>query len=191
MTTTNRSKTTFTIILAGLILSLAVPASASLVDSAGIWETQPVEAVMVSPDGAKASVDLGSARTAALGHLDSDGVVDLIVAYGSTEQAFAVVTLGDIHFRLGAHHDRERALAGLPPERPFATEGVVYPLPFVPDWAAVGDYDSDGDFDVVFAAKGRTQLFWMAGDGQGHLDAGRMIDLRRRYCICLGRRQSP
>ena len=148
-----------------------------LADSAGIWETQRLEATMVAPDGAKASVDLGPARTGALGHLDSDGVVDLVVAYGSDDGAFAVVTLGDIRFRMGAFHDRELELDGLPPERPFATEGVVYPLTFAPDWAAVGDYDSDGDFDVVFAAKGRPQLFWMAGDGQGHLDEGRMIDL--------------
>lgn len=166
------------VILAAVILAgIAAPASASLADSAGIWVTQPVEAVMVSPDGAKASADLGPARAAALGHLDSDGVIDLVVAYGGDKGAFAVVTLGDIRFRLGAHHDRERELDGLPPERPFATEGVVYDLPFVPHWAEVGDWDSDGDFDVVFAAQGWAQLFWMAGDGQGRLDAGRMIDL--------------
>ncbi len=160
-----------------LLIVSVLPASASLADRAGIWATQPIEITMVSPDGARASADLGPARTAALGHLDSDGVIDLAVAYASEEGAFAVVTLGDPRFRLGPHHDLERERAGLPPERPFATEGTVYPLPFAPDWTAIGDWDSDGDFDVVFAAEGRAQLFWMAGDGRGRLDAGRMIDL--------------
>ncbi len=178
MVTRSRSHLSLPLVLGTLlVLGLATPAFASLADSAGIWETQAVEHDLVTASGTKASVDLGPARTAALGHLDSDGVVDLVVAYGDANEAFAVVTLGDHRFRLGAHHDRESQLAGLPPEAAFATEAVIYPLPFSPDWAAVLDADADGDFDVVFAARDRAELFWMAGDGQAQMRTGGFVEL--------------
>jgi CSLREA domain-containing protein len=165
------------ILVMGALAPAGASASTTLADSAGIWATRPVDAVLLSPDGAKASVDPGPARCAALGHLDSDGVIDLVVAHGSEGHGFAVVTLGDIRFRKGPHHDLEREKLGLEPERPFLDEAVVYQLPFAPDWAAVGDWDSDGDFDVVFAARGLNRLYWMAGDGQAHLTPGGLIDL--------------
>ena len=174
----SRSQFLFSLILGALlIIGATTPTYASLAKSAGIWETQTLESALVTAAGAKASVDLGPARTAALGHLDSDGVVDLVVAHGGENEAFAVVTLGDHRFRLGAHHDRERELAGLPPEQAFGSEAWVYELPFAPDWAAVLDADADGDFDVVFAARNRAQLFWMAGDGRAQLEAGRYVEL--------------
>jgi len=104
-------------------------------------------------------------------------VIDLVVAHGAEGKAFAVVTLGDLRFRQGPHHDLERERLGLEPERPFLDEAVIYPLPFAPDWVAVGDWDSDGDFDVVFAARRWNHLYWMAGDGQAHLSPGGLIEL--------------
>jgi len=165
------------IFVLGAMAPAAAMASTTLAKSSGAWATRQVDAVLLSPDGAKASADLGSARCAVLGHLDSDGVVDLVVAYGSSEGSFAVVTPGDLRFRLGPHHDLERERLGLEPERPFIDEAVVFPLPFAPDWIAVGDWDSDGDFDVVFAARGERWLYWMAGDGQAHLTPGVFIEL--------------
>jgi CSLREA domain-containing protein len=178
MATLLRSHLSLALVLGILLITgTATPVYASLEDNAGIWSTQTVEPMLVTASGVEASIDLGPARTAALGHLDSDGVVDLVVGHGEGNQAFAVVTLGDPRFRLGARHDQLRELDGLVPEQPFASEAVVYPLPFAPDWAAVGDYDADGDFDVVFAARGLAKLFWMAGDGHAGLDAGHTIKL--------------
>ena len=140
-----------------------------LAERAGVWEGQRIDATFVAAGGAKVGTDLGPARAAALGHLDGDGVLDLVVVHGSKGRCSAVVMTGDPRFRFGPRHDLERERLGLPPERPFKNEGVVYDLPFVPDWVAVGDWDADGDFDVVFAARDRAELFWMAGDGRGNL----------------------
>ncbi len=142
-----------------------------------LWATQRVSVTPVAPDGARASVNLGPARTAALGHLDSDGVIDLIVAHEAEGGAVIMVSPGDIRFRRGPRYDLERERLGLPPERPFLDVATVYQLPFVPDWMAVGDWDADGDFDVVFAARDRSRLFWMEGDGEGHLDEGGFVAL--------------
>ncbi len=158
------------------VLAVLVFASTGLPSpawGAGLWQTQTLYSDLVTPENQKAFVDLGRSRTAALGHLDSDGMIDLVVAYGDGDAAFAVVNLGDVRFRLGPHHDLERERKGLMPEKPFAREGVVYPLPFAPDWLAVGDWDADGDFDVVFAKAGLSRLYWMKGDGEAHpIDAG-------------------
>ncbi len=177
--TTGRSPNRSTVIALAILLicSAASYAAVPMTDRAGVWSTQMVESTMTTASGVKTGIDLGPARAAALGHLDSDGVVDLVVAHGNAGEAFAVVTLGDPRFRRGAKHDRMRELDGLAPERPFAAESVVYPLPFLPDWAAVGDWDADGDFDVVFAARGLDRLYWMAGDGWANLGDGREVKL--------------
>lgn len=168
---------TFMLSILPAIIAIAKPVSPSLAERAGVWTTQAVEATLVGPSGAKSAVDLGPARVAALGHLDSDGVIDLVVAYEADSGAVLSLSLGDIRFRRGPHHDLEREKLGLPPERPFSETATIYPLPFLPDWMAVGDWDADGDFDLVCAARGRSQLYWMAGDGTGRLTAGGKIAL--------------
>jgi len=172
MFSSDQSTHSFILSLLCLVL-FASTGPASQPKPADLWQTQTLYSDLVTPGNQKAFVDLGLSRAAALGHLDSDGVIDLVVAYGDDEAAFAVVNLGDIRFRLGPHHDLERARMGLMPEKPFAREGVVYPLPFAPDRLAVGDWDADGDFDVVFAKTGLSRLYWLKGDGAAHLvDAG-------------------
>jgi len=163
------------LILAVTVNTFAAPGSVPTADPGGSWSIQPLETVMVEPDGAKAGIDVGIPRCAALGHLDSDGVMDLLVVYEGREGSFAALAPGDPRFRLGPHHDLERERSGLPPERPFARESVLYPLPFGPDFAAIGDWNGDGFPDVVYA--GRSRLYWMAGDGRGNLSRGGMIPL--------------
>jgi len=165
------------IILAVTVMTLAAPGSATAVDPAGSWSIQTLDTVMLKPDGEKTGIDVGVPRCAVLGQLDSDGVVDLLVVYEGNEGNFAALTPGDPRFRLGPHHDLERERSGLPPERPFARESVLYSLPFAPDFAAVGDWNGDGFPDVVFAARSRSRLYWMAGDGRGRLFPGGFIPL--------------
>jgi len=50
-----------------VMTSIGGEASTGLAGRSGVWQTRPVEAVLVAPDGAKASIDPGPARCAATG----------------------------------------------------------------------------------------------------------------------------
>ncbi len=68
MATPSRSHLSLALVLGALLITvMTTPTLASVADSAGIWSTQAVEPVLLTASGVKASVNLGAARTAALG----------------------------------------------------------------------------------------------------------------------------
>ncbi len=68
MATPSRSHLSHALVLGALLITgMTTPTLASVADSAAIWSTQAVEPVLLTASDVKASVDLGPARTAALG----------------------------------------------------------------------------------------------------------------------------
>lgn len=160
-----------------LLLPETASALMSFAEKAGVWEDRTVEREFLGPDGTRTMLSAAPVSGLALGHLDEDGVIDLVVLHSGDQGAFAAVSLGDPRFRLGPKHDLDRLRAGLPPEQPFHPETRTYPLAFTPHWAAVGDWNADGFFDLVVAAEGVAKLQWLAGDGTGRLGTGGIIPL--------------
>ncbi|MEE4271623.1 MAG: Calx-beta domain-containing protein [Thermoanaerobaculales bacterium] len=141
------------------------------------WEVVKTSAEVVRADGVKAAGELGPARAAAVGHVNSDGVIDLVAGHAYGEVGAIAVYFGNETFREGIKREMDRAARGEAPADPFLPEAVLFDLPFAPDWVAVGDFDADGARDVACAARGRSDLVWLAGDGRGGLGAVKSIAL--------------
>ncbi|MEP6708431.1 MAG: VCBS repeat-containing protein [Pyrinomonadaceae bacterium] len=62
-------------------------------------------------------------------------------------------------------------------DAPFLSAARVFALPEQPDFIGAGDFDADGHWDVVMAARGSMKLYWMAGDGRGDFGRAQVIAL--------------
>ena len=120
----------------------------------------------------------GGARPLALAaaDFDLDGAVDLVSGYAYSGEGIVTVQRGNID--AFAPQDRtvyDRAAKGIVP--PSLVSGVqTYAVPEPADFLAVGDFNGDGNQDVVTAARGGG-LYLLAGDGVGGLQAAHQIAL--------------
>ena len=71
------------------------------------------------------------------------------------------------------HEAEERKARGEFTDAPFLSPARVFEAPVEPDFIGAGDFDADGHLDVVMAARGSSQLYWMAGDGHGGFGFGK------------------
>ncbi|MBI3949247.1 MAG: HYR domain-containing protein [Acidobacteria bacterium] len=60
---------------------------------------------------------------------------------------------------------------------PFLPEARVFELPEAPEFIGAGDFDADGHWDVVAAARGREALFLLTGNGQGQFNSAKQIPM--------------
>ena len=108
----------------------------------------------------------------ASGDFDGDGVPDLV-------SGFAVSGGG----RISIHRGNINALwpygaalrDGPPPE--FLPDARVFSVPESPEFLVTGDFDADGHWDAVTAARGSNALYFLRGDGHGGFAAAKRIPL--------------
>jgi uncharacterized repeat protein (TIGR01451 family) len=100
---------------------------------------------------------------------DVDGFPDLVI--GSVTPVGGAITLHWGSKQAFAPRDQE-TLAAITQNQfpdPFLKEAATFPLPEAPDILTAGDFDRDGNQDVIAVARGSKSLYLLRGDGLGSL----------------------
>ena len=121
---------------------------------------------------------------------DEDGVPDLISGYSSPNGGIITLHRGNLYSiypnqpvndtATGRGGDTAKVPASPRPPvsaSPFLPEARIFELPESPDFIGAGDFDNDGHWDVVAAARGSHVLYLLPGDGKGGFGAAKQVGL--------------
>src|SRR5437588_5598204 len=139
-------------------------------------------------DSLRYAFQSGGARPLALasGDFDEDGVPDLLSAFTGSAgvppaSGFIILHRGNVDsIYPNTHEAEERKARGEFTDAPFLSPAIIFQVPTEPDFIGAGDFDADGHLDLVMAARGGNQLYWMRGDGHGGFGSTQVIELPGR-----------
>jgi len=125
-------------------------------------------------------------RALAAGDFDRDGISDLVIGYSTEQGGRLILGLsrggGPLRKNSGARNlGVNDAFAGVRP-REFS---LPIEVPFDPEFLGVGDFDADGQLDVVASSTDATTLEYLRGDGRGKLVFGSYIELGGRVTALI------
>ncbi len=100
---------------------------------------------------------------------DEDGMPDLVVGYGDADAGLVVVHRGNVE-AVYPKAGQDAGEAFLPVAEVFATSQRA-------DLIGSGDFDADGNYDIVVGSLGETTLRLMRGNGTGSFADAEMISL--------------
>jgi hypothetical protein len=116
--------------------------------------------------------------TLASADFDEDGVPDLVSGYAGPGGGIITLHRGNVvSIYPNSPEARRRKAEGTFTDAPFFAAARVVEVPEAPEFLGAGDFDADGYWDVVAAARGRDRLYWLPGNGQGGLAAARRVKL--------------
>ena len=106
--------------------------------------------------------------------LNIDGYPELISAYREGDKGFLAIYQGNkagyAASSAAAFEDLKKGI--FPPG--FSTNAQTFELPIAADLIATGDFNADGDTDLVLAKRGDTAIYFIAGSRHGFANAERM-----------------
>jgi hypothetical protein len=109
---------------------------------------------------------------------DEDGVPDLISGYAGPSGGIVTLLRGNVDsIYPNAPEAQQRMAEGAFTDAPFLSPAFVFGAPEATDFIGAGDFDGDGRWDVVAAARGSNKLYLMSGDGKGGLQQTKQVDL--------------
>ncbi len=107
---------------------------------------------------------------------DADGAMDVVAGYSTKKGGLLVLHRGNPDaFAPTDASLHENAMKGIVPST-FIEKAKVFTVPQSPDLIVTGDFNRDGDKDVLVAARGGA-LSFLAGDGHGNLLAAKPVAL--------------
>lgn len=117
-------------------------------------------------------------RALASADFDEDGVPDLICGYARSGGGIISLYRGNVDsiFPNSPEAQRRRA-EGTFTDSAFLSPARVFDAPAAADFVGAGDFDADGHWDVVIAARGGKKLYLLSGDGKGNFLTARKIAL--------------
>jgi hypothetical protein len=118
---------------------------------------------------------------------DEDGVPDLICGYVSPSGGIVTLHRGNVEALFPRTQDPRLKTQDLSPltrspahpltPSPFHPEAGVFELLDAPEFLGAGDFDADGHWDVVAAARGGHVLHLLPGDGRGGFHEAKQVPL--------------
>lgn len=112
---------------------------------------------------------------------DEDGAPDLISGYAGPKRGILTLLRGNVDSIYPNDPEaKNRRAEGFLTDAPFLSPALVFGVPEAADFIGAGDFDGDGHWDVVTAARGSNELYLMSGDGKGGLHETKRIDLAGR-----------
>ncbi|HEY3137633.1 MAG TPA: VCBS repeat-containing protein, partial [Blastocatellia bacterium] len=117
-------------------------------------------------------------RALASADFDEDGVPDLVCGYSREGGGIITLYLGNVDSIFpNSPEAQQRKAEGTFTDSAFLTPARVFEVPIAADFVGAGDFDADGHWDVVLAARGGRELWMLPGDGKGSFLAARAIAL--------------
>jgi hypothetical protein len=128
-------------------------------------------------------------RALASADFDEDGVPDLVSGYVGPGGGLVALHRGNVQALWPHGQGRPWSVVRGPSQQttdngqrttdapPFLPEARVVELPEAPDFLGAGDFDADGHWDVVAAARGSDRLWWLKGDGRGGFGDAQQVEL--------------
>ena len=176
---TSRAQSAFT----GGGASVTTSAAAAMQPSAGkplvhLGTPELLDLTYTGPSEAVSSLSGETANPTALATADfnADGAPDVVAGYSTKDGGVLTVVLGNPD--AFAPKDTSLFMNAMQGDVPatFLPVAVAYSLPASPDLIVIGDFNRDGNRDVLVAARGGW-LYLLAGDGTGKLGAPRLVPL--------------
>jgi len=117
-------------------------------------------------------------RALASADFDEDGVPDLICGYSRPEDGIITIYRGNVDsIYQNSLEARRRKAEGTFTDSAFLSPARVFEAPIAADFVGAGDFDADGHWDVVIAARRCKELYLLPGDGKGGFLSARKIGL--------------
>ena len=111
---------------------------------------------------------LGTPLALAAGDFNEDGVQDLVVGYATASGGALAIYRGNLDaFAPQSQASFDAIGRGQFPD-PFLRTATVMDVQSTPDFLATGDFNGDGDIDIVMGSRASATLFVFFGDGHGH-----------------------
>jgi len=159
----------------------AATTGATILPSAGkplvnLKNPQTLKVTYTGSADATAALENGSAIpiTLAAADFNADGAMDVVAGY-STKSGGVIVLFGGNPNAYAPNDATLKALKGSVPAT-FLSKAAAFALPESPDFIVTGDFNQDGNKDVLVAARGGNP-YLLAGDGTGNLLAPQIVPL--------------
>lgn len=160
----------FLALLAGARPVAAAPASPAAGPGHPWAHLQPAGSLAMTGTGTVGRIRAGGARPTALAaaDFDEDGVPDLVAGFVDGPGGVVALLRGNVDsIHPHAPEAKVRREAGRFVDAPFLPEVRTVAVPLAPEFVGAGDFDADGHFDLVLAARGEATLCVLPGDGRG------------------------
>jgi len=109
---------------------------------------------------------------------NSDGTKDLVTADGNG--TLRVYRGNPDTIYPNSPSGLQKKAQGMHDDSPFSRDEKTFSLDFAPEFLASGDFNADGNADLLATGRNAGQLLLLAGDGQGSFAAPRAIELGGR-----------
>jgi hypothetical protein len=143
-----------------------------------------IAARIALPEAASAQEEAPSSETEAAeplalasGDFDRDGFPDLVTAYPSGDSGVVTLERGGSGALAVDPPTRRTRVARLASGAASISRGSAWAVPMAPAFLETADVDGDGRLDVVMAADGAEEIFWLPGDARGRFASPRRVEL--------------
>jgi beta-propeller repeat-containing protein/BACON domain-containing protein/all-beta uncharacterized protein/S-layer family protein len=167
---------------------VSVRAASRGTTSINFSDGRDVLAGYVGPDELKQALEANRARPLSLcsADFDKDGVFDLVSGYAGPASGIITLHRGNVDSMYpNSPEAKQRRSEGAFTESPFLGPAQVFSVPEAADFLAAGDFDADGDSDVLAARRGGDKLYLLAGDGRGGFEPAKEIQLPGRLTTLI------
>ena len=169
-----------------------IPILARLGDSTGVRNSGPSNPRMSSsnartvltsyagPENLRLSLEQNQAEPLSLAtaDFDEDGVPDLVTGYSHDNRGIVSLLRGNVDsIYPNSPEAKQREATGNLTQAPFISPAQLFDAGVAADFVGSGDFDADGHWDVVVAARGKKSLSFLRGDGRGSLAEAGVISL--------------